>query len=161
MVQCVICTSHSQEIHPTKQGGWLISRPSHHSSITRIVQNATDERLGYQGQFSMEKYCSQMAKVRRTLHSHSLTPLSILSLPLSPSPTLLSLSLSFSLSFSLHFLSLFCLWRDTMECWEVRSTYFWHFLWNPCIAEFQYSPWGPIHMVSHFLWRTCMHIVQT
>ena len=64
---------------------------------TRIVQNATGERLGYKGQLSMEKCCSQMAKVRRTLHSHSLTPLSILSLPLSPSPTLLSLS--FFLSF--------------------------------------------------------------
>ena len=56
---------------------------------THVVQNAAGER----GQLSMEKCCSQMAKVRRTLHSHSLTLLSILSLPLSHSP-----SLSFSLS---------------------------------------------------------------
>ena len=55
---------------------------------THIVQNAAGER----GQLSMEKCYSQMAKVRRTLFSHSLTPLSILSLPLSHSP------LSFSLS---------------------------------------------------------------
>ena len=71
---------------------------------TRIVQNATGERPGYKGQLSMEKCCSRMAKVRRTLHSHTLTPLSILSLPLSHSPSL-SLSLSFSSPLPLSFLS--------------------------------------------------------
>ena len=74
---------------------------------SHIVQNAAGERPSYKGQLSMEKCCSQMAKVRRTLYS--LTPRSILSLPLFHSP-------SFSLSpFLPHFLSVFCLWSAERE----------------------------------------------
>ena len=114
MVQCVICTNYSQRyIQPKKE---VIQQPILSLPYTHIVQNAAGERPSYKGQLSMEKCCSQMAKVRRTLHS--LTPRSILSLPIFHSP---SLSLPFSPTSSLS--SVCGVLRERFR--DTKNNFFW------------------------------------